>query len=222
MASMSAVASVAAVPTGLRSELRSSARSRGAASHVMAGATSSRRSVVVQASSSEQESQAWNVAKSAAAAAAVSLMLSASPVEAKEDNAFLSFPDNEAGEASQRILGDAKRKGDESFAEAQKTGMEITGQAASAGEAQPAISQVDPNAPEASDKIGDAIAARADVRRRVPCVFCHFVGCKRLRADGSFDEECGSEVWIVLTACGLCRPLRTWRPEPGSRTGRRG
>lgn len=46
-----------------------------------------------------QESQAWNVAKSAAAAAAVSLMLSASPVEAKEDNAFLSFPDNEAGEA---------------------------------------------------------------------------------------------------------------------------
>lgn len=129
---------------------------------MMAGATSSRRSVVVQASSSEQESQAWNVAKSAAAAAAVSLMLSASPVEAKEDNAFLSFPDNEAGEASQRILGDAKRKGDESFAEAQKTGMEITGQAASAGEAQPAISQVDPNAPEASDKIGDAIAARAD------------------------------------------------------------
>lgn len=64
---------------------------------------------------------------------------------------------------SRNILGDAKKKADESFAEAQKTGKETTGQAASAGEAQPAISQVDPNADEASDSIGDAIAARADV-----------------------------------------------------------
>lgn len=46
-----------------------------------------------------QESQVWNVAKNAAAAAAISLVLSASPVQAREGNAFLKFPDNSAGEA---------------------------------------------------------------------------------------------------------------------------
>jgi len=60
-------------------------------------------------------------------------------------------------------LESAKKKGDASFAEAQKTGAETTGQAASAGDAPPAISQVNPSAPEASDSIGDSIAAKADV-----------------------------------------------------------
>lgn len=166
---MSAVASVAAVvpAASLRTDLVSSVRSCPASSNVLtghkkAGAVATRQSVVARASASEQEGQSWNVAKSAAAAAAIALVLSASPVQAKEDNAFLKFPDNAAGEASRNILGDAKKKSDESFAEAQKTGKETTGQAASAGEAQPAISQVDPNAPEASDSIGDAIAAKAD------------------------------------------------------------
>jgi hypothetical protein len=125
-------------------------------------AVSSRRSVAVRASGSEQEGQFWNAVKNGAAAAAISLALTASPVHAKEGNAFLKFPDNSAGEASRQILGDAKKKADDSFSEAQKAGKETTGQAASAGEAQPAISQVDPTAPEASDKIGDSIAARAD------------------------------------------------------------
>lgn len=167
MASMSAVAAVAAVPAGLRTELESSIRSCPAPSNVLMGqrrasAVSSRRSVVARASASEQEGQIWNAAKYAAAAAAISLVLSASPVQAKEGNAFLKFPDNSAGEASRQILGDAKKKSDDSFAEAQKTGKETTGQAASAGDAPPAISQVDPNAEEASDKIGDSIATKAD------------------------------------------------------------
>lgn len=64
---------------------------------------------------------------------------------------------------SRQILGGAKKKADDSFAEAQKTGKETTGQAASAGAAAPAISQVNPNAEEATDTIGDSIAAKADV-----------------------------------------------------------
>jgi len=168
MASMSAVVSVAAMPAAsLRKDMESSVRSSSSTPYVLmglkkGGVVSTRQSGVARASASEQEGQSWNVAKSAAAAAAIALVLSASPVQAKDDNAFLKFPDNAAGEASRNILGDAKKKADESFAEAQKTGKETTGQAASAGEAQPAISQVDPNADEASDSIGDAIAARAD------------------------------------------------------------
>lgn len=47
-----------------------------------------------------QNNQVWNVAKNAAAAAAISLGLSGSPaVLAKEPNAFPKFPDNGAGEA---------------------------------------------------------------------------------------------------------------------------
>jgi hypothetical protein len=69
---------------------------------------------------------------------------------------------------SRQILGGAKKKSEDSFAEAQKTGKETTGQAASAGDAQPAISQVDPSAPEASDSIGDSIAAKADVSLHFP------------------------------------------------------
>lgn len=118
-----------------------------------------------------QESS-WNVAKGAAAAAALALVLSASPVQANEGKgAFLAFPDNAAGEASRNILSDAKKKADDSFAEAQKTGLETTGQAASAGQAPPAISQVDPNAEEASDSVGDAIATRADVSLHLPPTF---------------------------------------------------
>jgi len=118
-----------------------------------------RGAAVVRASASEQESQGWNVAKGAAAAAAIALtVLSASPAQA----AFPKFPDNSAGEASRNILGAAKKKGDASFAEAQKTGKETTGQAASAGDADPAISQVNPNAEEASDSIGNSIASKAD------------------------------------------------------------
>jgi hypothetical protein len=125
-------------------------------------AVASKQSGVVRASAQDQES--WTGAKSAAAAAAIALVLSASPVQAKEGSGIfgLKFPDNQAGEASRNILSESKKKADESFAEAQKTGKETTGQAASAGEAQPAISQVDPNAPEASDSIGDSIASRAD------------------------------------------------------------
>lgn len=76
---------------------------------------------------------------------------------------------------SKSILSEAKKKASESFSEAQKTGKETTGQAASAGDAQPAISQVDPSAEEASDPVGDAIAAKADVRmfslRLAPYIF---------------------------------------------------
>ena len=50
-----------------------------------------------------QEGQFWNAAKNAAAAAAISLALSASPVQAKEGNAFLKFPDNTAGEAVRHL-----------------------------------------------------------------------------------------------------------------------
>lgn len=64
---------------------------------------------------------------------------------------------------SRNILSSAKKNADESFAEAQKTGKETTGQAASAGQASPAISQVDPNAEEAANPMADAVAARADV-----------------------------------------------------------
>jgi hypothetical protein len=163
MASMTTSTVAAAVPAGLRTELLESSI-RSAPSNVLMGhkkmATAQRRTTVVARASSSEES--WNVAKSAAAAAALALVLSASPVEAKDGNAFLGFPDNAAGEASRNILGDAKKKADDSFAEAQKTGLETTGQAASAGQAPPAISQVDPNAEEASDSIGDAIAAKAD------------------------------------------------------------
>jgi len=164
MASMS-VATAAAVPTGLRTDLESSVRSCPAPSNVLMGqkrmtTPSSRRSSVARASA--QESQAWNVAKTAAAAAAISLALNATPVQAADPNAFLNFPDNGAGAAARDILGDAKKKADDSFAEAQRTGKETTGQAASAGQAQPAISQVDPNAEEASDAVGDAIASKAD------------------------------------------------------------
>jgi len=42
-----------------------------------------------------QESHVWNVAKGAAAAAAIALVLSASPAQA----AFPKFPDNSAGQA---------------------------------------------------------------------------------------------------------------------------
>lgn len=168
MAAMStAMATVAAVPAaaGLRMEssLESSKRSspssvlmgqRKAAAHV----PTRRGAVVVRASGSEQESQVWNVAKGAAAAAAIALVLSASPAQA----AFPKFPDNPAGEAARNILEGAKTKADASFAEAQKTGKETTGQAASAGDADPAISQVNPNAEEASDPIGNSIASKAD------------------------------------------------------------
>jgi hypothetical protein len=41
----------------------------------------------------------WSGAKTAAAAAAIALVLSASPVQAKDGDAFLKFPDNAAGEA---------------------------------------------------------------------------------------------------------------------------
>jgi hypothetical protein len=58
---------------------------------------------------------------------------------------------------SRQILGGAKKKSEDSFAEAQKTGKETTGQAASAGDA-----------PEASDSIGDSIAAKADVSLHFP------------------------------------------------------
>lgn len=161
------MATVAAVPAaaGLRiesSSLESSIKSspsvlmgqRKAAGHV----STRRGAVVVRASGSEQDSQVWNVAKGAAAAAAIALVLSASPAQA----AFPKFPDNAAGEASRNILGAAKAKGDASFAEAQRTGKETTGQAASAGDADPAISQVNPNAEEASDSVGNAIASKAD------------------------------------------------------------
>lgn len=165
MASMTTSTVAAAVPAGLRTELLESSI-RSAPSNVLMGhkkmATAQRRSTVVARASSSEESS-WNVAKGAAAAAALALVLSASPVQAGEGKgAFLAFPDNEAGEASRNILSDAKKKADDSFAEAQKTGLETTGQAASAGQAPPAISQVDPNADEASDSVGDAIAARAD------------------------------------------------------------
>jgi len=166
MASMTtSTVAAAAVPAGLRTDLLESSI-RSSPSNVLMGhkkmATAQRRTTVVARASSSEESQVWSVARNAAAAAALALVLSASPVEAKDNNAFLGFPDNAAGEASRNILGDAKKKADDSFAEAQKTGLETTGQAASAGQAPPAISQVDPNAEEASDSIGDAIAAKAD------------------------------------------------------------
>jgi len=159
VASVPAAAGLRIESSSLESSIRSSPSSvlmgqRKAAAH----APTRRGAVVVRASGSEQESQAWNVAKGAVAAAAIALVLNASPAQA----AFPKFPDNSAGEASRNILGGAKAKGDASFAEAQKTGKETTGQAASAGDADPAISQVNPNAEEASDSIGDSIASKAD------------------------------------------------------------
>lgn len=59
----------------------------------------SSRCVVARASHGQEEGQVWKVAKSAAAAAAIALILNASPAQAADPNAFLSFPDNEAGEA---------------------------------------------------------------------------------------------------------------------------
>lgn len=46
-----------------------------------------------------QEGQLWNAAKKAAAAAAISFALCASPVQAKEDSVLPKFPDNSAGAA---------------------------------------------------------------------------------------------------------------------------
>jgi len=51
-----------------------------------------------------QENQVWNVAKGAAAAAAISLVLSASPVQARESNAFPKFPNNAAADAVSAAL----------------------------------------------------------------------------------------------------------------------
>jgi hypothetical protein len=68
---------------------------------------------------------------------------------------------------ARNILQGAKDKADQAFSEAQKTGNETTGQARSGADGPsplPAISQVSPDAPEASDPYADKVASRADVR----------------------------------------------------------
>ena len=102
MASMTTLASLPAVHTGLRTDVEKSFASSSSSQSLLAqrsAVSKSSRSVVTRASHGQEEGQGWKVAKSAAAAAAISLVLNASPAQAADPNAFLSFPDNAAGEA---------------------------------------------------------------------------------------------------------------------------
>lgn len=104
MASMTTLASLPAVHAGLRTDVEKSFASSSSSSlqsllAQRSAVTKSSRSVVARASHGQEEAPVWKVAKSAAAAAAISLVLNASPVQAADPNAFLSFPDNAAGEA---------------------------------------------------------------------------------------------------------------------------
>ena len=103
MASMTTLASLPAVHTGLRTDVEKSFGSSSSSSQSLlaqrSAVTKSSRSVVARASHGQEEGQVWKVAKSAAAAAAIALVLNASPAQAADPNAFLSFPDNAAGEA---------------------------------------------------------------------------------------------------------------------------
>lgn len=103
MASMTTLASLPAAHTGLRTDVEKSFGSSSSSSQSLlaqrSAVTKSSRSVVARASHGQEEGQVWKVAKSAAAAAAIALVLNASPAQAADPNAFLSFPDNAAGEA---------------------------------------------------------------------------------------------------------------------------